>query len=157
LIKMSEGRRKLGIVFASGASNRICCLIIYGAAALAMGYEVKVHLVNEGLVAFRKDTLSKLSTGDATLTAFPEHFRPYVDTYLRNLEEAVRSGKIKDWYSWLKELKETYGDSFKIYACPVAAQFYEVKKEDLADVVDDIKGAAAFLDEVYGGPILYIG
>ncbi len=49
--------RKLGIVFASGAANRICCLVIYGAAALAAGYKVVVHLVNEGLVAFRKDVL----------------------------------------------------------------------------------------------------
>lgn len=154
---MGEGKRKLGIVFASGASNRICCLIIYGATALAMGYDVRVHLVNEGLVAFKKDVLPKLSTDDIDLTTFPQYFRPYVETYLRNLKESVSSGKVKDWYSWIKELKDLYRDSFKIYACPLAAQFYNIKKEDLADVVDDIKGAEAFLDEVYGGPILYIG
>ena len=30
--------RKLGIVFAYGATNRFCCLVVYGAAALASGY-----------------------------------------------------------------------------------------------------------------------
>jgi len=32
--------RKLGIAFASGAANRICCLVVYSAAALASGYKV---------------------------------------------------------------------------------------------------------------------
>ena len=49
-----------------------------------------------------------------------------------------------------------YKDSFRIYACPVASAFYNVKKEDLVDIVDDIKGAETFLEEVYGGVVMYI-
>jgi len=33
---------------------------------------------------------------------------------------------------------------------------YNIKKEDLVDIVDDIRGAESFLEEVYGGPILYL-
>ncbi len=56
--------RKLGIVFASGATNKICRLAVYSAAALASRYRFYVHLVNEGLVAFRKDVLPRLNDTD---------------------------------------------------------------------------------------------
>jgi peroxiredoxin family protein len=72
------------------------------------------------------------------------------------VENAVKSGQLKDWYSFLKQLKMDYKDSFRIYACPVASAFYNVKKEDLVDIVDDIKGAETFLEEVYGGVVMYI-
>jgi peroxiredoxin family protein len=37
-------------------------------------------------------------------------------------------------------LKSAHGDKFKIYACPLAAQLCGVKKEDLVELVDDIRG-----------------
>ncbi|AEE94751.1 conserved hypothetical protein [Acidianus hospitalis W1] len=151
-----ESKRKLGLVFASGASNRICCVAIYGGAALAAGWEVIVHLVNEGVVAFRKDVLPKLNTLGLEMTIKPEFYTPYTDQFLKNVENAVKSGQLKDWYSFLKQLKMDYKDSFRIYACPVASAFYNFKKEDLVDIVDDIKGAETFLEEVYGGVVMYI-
>ncbi|AEA12544.1 hypothetical protein TUZN_1064 [Thermoproteus uzoniensis 768-20] len=148
--------RKLGIVFASGAANRICCLVVYGAAALASGYKVTVHLVNEGLVAFRKDVLPKLNAGGLETAMSPPMYAPYVETYLKNLKEAVAKGALKTWYDFLKDLKSQYGDRFKIYACPLAAQLYGISKGDLVDVVDDIRGAEYFLEEVYGGVVMYL-
>lgn len=148
--------RKLGIVFASGATNRICCLVVYGAAALASGYRVYVHLVNEGLVAFRKDVLPRLNDVGVEATYSPPMYLPYVEAYLKNLREAVGKGALKTWHDFLKELKNTYGERFKIYACPLAAQLYGVKKEDLVEVVDDIIGAEYFLEEVYGGVVMYL-
>jgi peroxiredoxin family protein len=61
--------RKLRIVFASGATNKICCVVVYSAAALASRYRFYVHLVNEGLVAFRKDVLPRLN--DTGIAAAP--------------------------------------------------------------------------------------
>lgn len=66
----------------------------------------------------------------------------------------IKGGKFKDWHVFLKELKEKYGDRFKIYACPIAAAAYGIKKEDLLDIVDDIAGAETFLEETYGGTIM---
>lgn len=148
--------RKLGIVFASGASNRICCLVVYSAAALASGYRVVVHLVNEGLVAFRKDVLPRLNAGDVETTISPAMYTPYVQVYLKNLKEAVAKGALKTWYDFLKELKAKYGEKFKIYACPLASQLYGISKGDLVDVVDDVRGAEYFLEEVYGGIVMYL-
>ncbi|MCH1770305.1 MULTISPECIES: DsrE/DsrF/DrsH-like family protein [Metallosphaera] len=152
---MSE-KRKLGLVFASGASNRICCIVIYGGAALAAGWEVRLHLVNEGLVAFRKDLLPKLNSLDIDTTIRPGIYLPYAELYLKNVKAAVENGQLKDWYSFLKQLKTDYPNEFKIYACPVAAAMYNIKKEDLVDIVDEIKGAESFLEEIYGGVTMYI-
>ncbi len=71
--------RKLGIVFASGATDRICRL----AAALASGYKVYIHLVNEGLVAFRKDVLPRLNDTGIEDTYSPPMYLPYVETNLK--------------------------------------------------------------------------
>ena len=53
-------------------------------------------------------------------------------------------------------MKSAYGDRFKIYACPLAAQLYGIKKEDLVELVDDIRGAEYFLEEVYEGMVMYL-
>jgi len=37
-----------------------------------------------------------------------------------------------------------------------AAQLYGIKKEDLVELVDDIRGAEHFLEEVYGGIVMYL-
>jgi peroxiredoxin family protein len=155
LIKMEE-KRKLGLVFASGAANRICCIAIYGGAALASGWEVRLHLVNEGVVAFKKDVLPKLNSLDMGMTIRPDFYLPYTEQYLKNVEAAVKNGQLKDWYSFLKQLKTDYPNDFKVYACPVASAFYNIKKEDLVEIVDEIRGAESFLEEVYGGVVMYI-
>jgi len=48
-----------------------------------------LHLVNEGLVAFRKDALPRLNDAGAEATS------AYVKTYLKNLREAVGKGPLK--------------------------------------------------------------
>lgn len=148
--------RKLGIVVQSGAANRICCVVVYSAAALASGYKVVLHLVNEGLVAFRKDTAYKIwaETKPDVWSIYPQGYLPHVETFLKNLQNMIKSGQFKDWPTFLSELKEQYKDKFKIYACPIAAAAYGIKKEDLLDIVDEIAGAETFLEEVYGGTVM---
>ncbi|MEM1597002.1 MAG: DsrE/DsrF/DrsH-like family protein [Pyrobaculum sp.] len=147
--------KTVGIVVQSGAANRICCVVVYAATALASGRKVVLHLVNEGLVAFRKDMADKIwgSLKPDDWSIFPEGYRSYVETFLKNLNTAIKSGQFKNWYDILKELKMTHRDNFKIYACPLAAQMYNIKKEDLLDIVDGIAGAETFLEEVEGGTV----
>ncbi len=148
--------RKLGIIVQSGAANRICCVAVYAASALASGWTVVLHLVNEGLVAFRKDTAKKVWESDKPedYSIYPKQYLGSVEVFLKNLHEMMKSGNLKDWPDMLKELKEEYKDKFKIYACPLAAATYGIKKEDLLDIVDDIKGAESFLEEVYPGIVM---
>jgi len=55
---------EVGIAFAFETTNKICRLAVYSAATLASRYRFYVHLVNEGLVAFRKDVLPRLKDPD---------------------------------------------------------------------------------------------
>ncbi len=148
--------RKLGIIVQSGAANRLCCVVVYGAAALASGYKVVLHLVNEGLVAFRRDVAPRIwdDVDPNAWSIAPQGFAPHVGAFLQNLKEFIKSGQFKDWPAFLEELKKQYGDRLKIYACPLAAATYGIRKEDLLDIIDDIKGAETFLDEVYGGTVM---
>lgn len=147
--------KTVGIVVQSGAANRICCVVVYAAAALASGRKVVLHLVNEGLVAFRKDVAGKVwgSLNPDDWSIFSEQYRAYVEGFLKNLNGAIKSGSFKHWHEMLAELKKEYGDNLKIYACPLAAQMYNIKKEDLLDIVDAIAGAETFLAEVEGGTV----
>ena len=151
-----EQERKLGIVVQSGAANRICCVVVYAAAALAAGWKVTLHLVNEGLVAFRKDTAKKVwaSSEPRDFSLYPSYYTPHVALFLKNVQEMIASGKFKDWPDMLAELKRLYPDKLKIYACPLAAATYGIKKEDMLDIVDDIRGAESFLEEVYPGVVM---
>lgn len=151
-----EQERKLGIVVQSGAANRICCVAVYAASALASGWTVILHLVNEGLVAFRKDTAKRVwaSPNPEDFSIYPKQYSGNVEIFLKNLQGMIKSGNFKDWPDMLKELKEQYKEKFKIYACPIAAAAYGIKKEDLLDLVDEIKGAESFLEEVYPGIVM---
>ncbi len=148
--------RKLGIVVQSGAANRICCVAVYAASALSSGWTVILHLVNEGLVAFRKDTAKKVwsSLNPEDFSIFPKMYGPNVEIFLKNLQEMIKTGKLQDWPDMFVELKKVYSEKFRIYACPLAAATYGIKKEDLLDIVDDIKGAESFLEEVYPGIVM---
>ena len=147
--------KTVGMVVQSGAANRICCVVVYAAAALASGRKVVLHLVNEGLVAFRKDVAGKIwnSEKPEDWSIFPEQYRNYVEVFLKNVNGAIKSSSFKNWHETLAELKREYGDNLKIYACPLAAQMYNIKKEDLLDIVDAIAGAETFLTEVEGGTV----
>ncbi len=108
-------------MFAFETTNKICRLAVHSAAPLASGYKVYIHLVNEGLVAFRKDVLPRLNDTGLEATYSPPMYLPYVETYLKNLRGAVEKGAFKTWYDFLRELKQAHGDKFKICACPLAA------------------------------------
>ena len=151
-----EQERKLGIVVQSGAANRICCVAVYSASALAAGWKVILHLVNEGLVAFRKDVAKKVwaSLNPKDFSIYPLFYASNVEVFLKNVQEMIKTGKLQDWPDLLTELKKQYPDRFKIYACPLAAATYNIKREDLLDIVDDIKGAESFLEEVYPGVVM---
>jgi len=81
-------------------------------------------------------------------------YSPYVEVFLKNAQQLIKEGKFQDWPDMIAELKRQYPANFKIYACPLAAATYGIKKEDLIDSVDDIKGAESFLDEVYPGVVM---
>jgi len=54
----------------------------------------------------------------------------------------------------VKEAKDV--GEVKVFACSTTMEFFGMKKEDLADFVDEVVGVATFLDRAEGGITLFI-
>ena len=70
------------------------------------------------------------------------------------LEEGMKKLNMPSWYDIVKEAKET-GD-VKIYVCSLMAEVMGLKKEDLDPIVDDIVGAAYFMQTTEGYQTIFI-
>jgi peroxiredoxin family protein len=106
-------------VFAFETTNKICRLAVYSAATLASRYRFYVHLVNEGLVAFRKHVLPRLNDTGIEATYSPPMYLPYVET---NLKPRGRGEGTQHLVRLLRKLKSAHSNRFKICACPYVAQ-----------------------------------
>jgi Uncharacterized conserved protein, COG2210 len=58
------------------------------------------------------------------------------------------------WYQLIQQAKEV--GEVKVYACSTTMEFFGIKREDLAEFVDDVVGVATFLDRAEGGIVLFV-
>ena len=63
--------------------------------------------------------------------------------------------KAPSWYEMLKSAKEI--GEVKVYVCSLMAEALKIKsKNDLDPIVDEILGAAAFMQRSAGGQVIFI-
>ena len=127
-----KGKKKLAMIVHSGTLDRLYCAFILGSTAVAMDTEVHLYFTFWGLNVLVKGGLEK-----AGLPA----------TY-RHMEEQLKNklGRMKypTPYELLKRMKAS--GLLKIYACSPTMEMFGIRKEDLIPEVDEIAGAAAFLE-----------
>jgi peroxiredoxin family protein len=58
--------------------------------------------------------------------------------------ELMQKKNVPSWYETLKQAKEL--GNLKVHACSLMFGIMDLKKEDLDPIVDDIIGAATFMD-----------
>jgi peroxiredoxin family protein len=129
---MSDEKKKLALVVKNGTLDSLYCAMILSSTATAMGWEAHLYFTFWGLNSLMKGAMEKLG-----LPA----------TY-KNLEEPLRT-KLKEMkyptpLQMLRNVKETGLGHF--YACSPTMAMFNVKKEDLIPEVDEVLGAAGFLD-----------
>lgn len=129
---MSKERKKLAIIVHSGTLDRIYCAFILGSTATSMGMETHLYFTFWGLNALKKGGLEKAGL-PATYKNMEEH-----------MQEKLREMKYPTPYELLKRMKAS--GLLKIYACSPTMNMFNIKREDLIPEVDEIAGAAAFLD-----------
>ncbi|MEM0167039.1 MAG: DsrE/DsrF/DrsH-like family protein [Thermoplasmatales archaeon] len=131
---------KLSIILFSGTIDKLISAGVLSQAAAAMGSEVNIFVTFWGLLSFTKGEKK---------TILPKEFE--------NMGPALMQGMakehVKSWYEMMKEAKE-FGA--KVYACSMACGVMNIKKEDLDPIVDDMVGAATFLQKEEVGQILFI-
>ena len=128
---MSE-RKKMAIIVHSGSLDKLYPVLMLSSTGGAMDAEVSLFFTFWGMDAIKKGGLD-----NAKLPG------------IMSLGTGMMKGKIKSvGVPTLKEMLDMCRDTenVKIYACSTTMEMMGVKKEDLIPEVDEIVGAATFLD-----------
>ncbi len=128
----------ISFIMFSGTADKFIPLGVITQSAVNLGMPVSVFVTGWAIPAFLKD-------GNKKVDRMPKEFEDMAPMLVKGLEEI----KAPSWYEMLKTSKET-GD-VKIYMCSMMAQALHVDtKNGLDPLVDDVVGAAAFLQMTDG-------
>ncbi len=127
-----DKKKKLAIVVQGGTLDKLYCAFILSSTAVAMDMEAHMYFTFWGLNMLVKGAMEK-----AGLPATYKHLEAQMK---RNLVKM----KYPTPYEMLKRLKQS--GLCKIYACSPSMEMFGMKKEMLVPEVDEIIGAATFLE-----------
>ncbi|MDE1862203.1 MAG: DsrE/DsrF/DrsH-like family protein [Thaumarchaeota archaeon] len=128
----------------SGTADKFIPLGVISQTAANLGIPVSIFVTGWALAGFLKD-------GQKNVNRMPSEFADMVPMLQKGLQDI----KAPSWYEMLKSAKEI--GSVKIYACSLMTEVYKIKtKEQLDGIVDDIVGAASFMQQSGGGQIIFI-
>ena len=124
---------KLAILVKSGQFEILNNAALLASGAIANGNDVLMFFMHDAVWALQKDIIEKNRTVHSDFSAVKQ-----------KIEEQDKQGKLITWFQLLPDLKEI-GD-LKIIAFGLMIDNFQLKKEQLADFVDDIAGVAFFTD-----------
>jgi peroxiredoxin family protein len=131
---------KLSIIMFSGTADKFIPLSILAQGAAAMEMQVNVFVTGFGLLGFTKTPHD---------LPFPQEFAAMAPA----LAQGMKAARVQPWDAMLRQAKEL---GAKVYACSMMAEVMGLKKADFNDLVDDVVGAATFLQAAEGGQMLFI-
>jgi peroxiredoxin family protein len=137
---MDNRETPLSLVLFSGTDDKLSAAAVLAVGAAAMGRPVNVFLQYYAVDAFRTGGIHADHglAPEATETQTP----------------AVRAHRGLHWSELLRQAKEL-GD-VRIHACALSMEMFEITKDDLDPLVDDIEGVASFMSDATAGPITFI-
>jgi peroxiredoxin family protein len=127
-----DNRKKLAIIVQGGTLDKLYCAFILSSTAVAMDMEAHLYFTFWGLSMLVKGAMEK-----AGLPATYKHLEEQMKKNLARM-------KYPTPYEMLQRLKQS--GMLKIYACSPTMEMFGIKREDLVPEVDEIAGAAAFLE-----------
>jgi peroxiredoxin family protein len=131
-IESGKKRRKLAMVVQGGTIDKLYCAFILASTAVATDMEAHLYFTFWGLQMLVKGAMEK--------TGLPATYKHLEETMRQNLKRMSYPTP----YEMLKRLKQS--KLFKMYACSPTMEMFGVKREDLIPEVEEIVGAATFLD-----------
>jgi peroxiredoxin family protein len=131
---------KISMIMFSGTADKFIPMGVMAQAAAAMGMEVNVFVTGFALLGFTKQPHD---------LPFPGEFAGMAPA----LAQGMKASRVQSWDAMLRQAKE-FGA--KVYACSMMSDVMGLKPADFNDLVDDIVGAAAFLQAAEGGQTLFI-
>lgn len=124
---------RIAIIVFSGTVDKLYPVSIIASGAVAMGMEVDIFATFWGLNAFRKDMLEKN-------IKISKDFEEMGSMMM----ELMRGKNVEPWYAILKRAKEI--GNVRVHACAMTFDLMGMRKEDLADFVDDVVAVGEFID-----------
>lgn len=137
---LGEGGNKLSIVMFSGTADRFIPLGVLAQAGAALGMDVSVFVTGFALRGFTKEP----------------HELPFAAEFADMapaLAEGLAASKVPSWDAMVGQAKEL---GAKVYACSMMSQVMGLERGDFGDLVDDVVGAATFLEQAEGGQTIFI-
>ncbi len=131
---------KVSIIMFSGTADKFIPLGVISQAAAAMGMEVNIFVTGFALRGFTKQRQE---------LPFPTEFAAMAPA----LAQGLQASHVAPWDAMLREAKEL---GAKVYACSMMAGVMGLTEEDFNDLVDDVVGAATFLQAAENGQTLFI-
>lgn len=131
---------KLSIVMFSGTADKFIPLGVLAQAAAAMGSEVYVFVTGFALHAFTKEHHD---------LPFPAEFAEMAPA----LQQGMEANHVESWDTMLRQAKEL---GAKVYACSMMSSVMGLGRDDFNDLVDDVVGAATFVELAEHGETLFI-
>lgn len=132
---MAQSSDKLSIILSSPNHEAIQLAAMVASVASVSDTSVLIFVSMDAITKFRK--------------GLPDAERMTGGQF----SDRMREKRVPDFLDLFRQGKE-FGD-LKVYACSMALDMLEWKKEDLVDVIDDNAGLAQFLSEASGGQILH--
>ncbi|MGC8673349.1 MAG: DsrE/DsrF/DrsH-like family protein [Thermoplasmata archaeon] len=134
----------LNIIMFSGTADKLIPLGVLTQTAANMGVPVRIFVTGWAMTVFKKD-------GPKNANRISKEFEDVAPMLMKGLQDM----KAPSWYDMLKSAKEI-GD-VKIYACSLMSEALKLKSlQDFDQIVDDIIGAASFMQMSSGGQVIFI-
>jgi peroxiredoxin family protein len=131
---------KLSIIMFSGTADKFIPLGVLAQAGAAMGMAVEVFVTGFALPAFAKEPQQP---------PFPTQFADMAPA----VAEGMQAAHVQPWDAMLRQAKEL---GAKVHACSMMSEVMGLHPDDFGDLVDDVVGAATFLQVAEGGETFFI-
>jgi peroxiredoxin family protein len=125
--------KRMSLVVFSGTADKLAAVATLATGAAAMGMEVELFLTFWGLEAFRKGAKERAPR----ITAEFEDYGPM-------MMELMQVKHVPHWLDTIRDAREI--GNITVFACSATMELFDMKLDDLEDVVDDITGVATFVD-----------
>ena len=128
-----EKQNRMSLILFSGTVDKLMAASILATGAAAMGMEVEIFLTTWGLEAFRKENYKT----NAKVSKDFEEFAPL-------MMQQMAAKKAPSWMENLQNAREI--GEVRIFACSMTMELFDIKRDDLEPIVDEVTGVATFVE-----------
>jgi peroxiredoxin family protein len=125
--------KRMSLVVFSGTADKLTAVATLATGAAAMGMEVELFLTFWGLEAFRTGAKER----SPRITAEFEDYGPV-------MMELMQVKRVPHWLDTIRDARDI--GNVKVFACSATMELFDMKLDDLEDVVDEVTGVATFID-----------